>query len=583
MGIVFTNLKYPGMKRFLITGCLAIPVLLVLSFSVAGQDYTYYNDQAKAEYDKKNYYQVIDYATRSINASANGAGYWYRGMARYYVNNYPDAADDFSSALLYYASDNSSMAKLYYWRGLCRYEQQDYKTAVVDFESAVSYGHESKLSLNWDLAYSYYRTGDYKQSLDHYTAAMNYTSDPADLSKLYKGRGDVNKKLFKDDDAINDYTRAIEYDASYEYAYWERGIARVNKLQYELAMADYTSAINLIEKGSSSTRKQDLAILYSNRGRMHYLLSHYDDARGDLQRSLDNNPNYAMANWNMADLLFALDQYKPASVYYLQAASQVTKKSDKESIYSKLYQCSVNMLDYAAALSYINQALQLNDKYGDHYAKRGHVYLVKKNYPASIEDYTAAIRYYEDDKYNIYQNTRSNLYISRAKVKWRMKDNSGALADLQQAVEEDSSSVYAIFHLGKFYKQVIKQDGPAQVYLKKTIDICTAKDSSSWYAANAAYAKVIKGDKAEAFTQINNLIDRDAQDKSRLSWDIYDAACIYALAGDLVKALQYLDRAFAAGFMEIDHFYNDEDLDGLRALPGFKTIQNKYHIPQPVF
>lgn len=571
------------MKRFIIAGCIAIPVFLVLSLSVVGQDYTYYNDQAKAEFDKKNYYQVIDYATRSINVSANGAAYWYRGMGRYYVNNYPDAADDFSNALLYYASDNSSRAKLYYWRGLCRYEQKDYKTAIGDFESAAVYGHESKLDLNWDLAYSYYKTGDFKQSLDHYTAAMNYASDPADLSKLYKGRGDINKKLFKDDEAINDYTKAIEYNASNEYAYWERGIARVNKLQYELAIADYTSAINLVEKGSSSTRKEDLGILYSNRGRMHYILAHYEDARNDLQRSLDNNPNYAMANWNMADLLLNQDQYKMASRYYLQAASQVTKKGDKESIYSKLYLCSVNMLDYAAALSYINEDLQLDDKYGDYYAKRGHVYQVKKNYPAAIADYTAAIRYYEDDKYNIYQNTRSNLYISRAKVKWQMKDNPGALADYQKAVAEDSSSVYAIFHLGKFYKQVMKQDANALVYLKKTIAICTSRDSSSWYAANAAYSKVIKGDKAEAFTQINNLIDRDAEDKSRLSWDIYDAACIYAIAGDLVKALQYLDRAFAEGFMEIDHFYNDEDLDGIRSLPGFKTILSKYKIPPPVF
>ena len=84
-------------------------ILLCLTVGAFAQDYTYYNNLAKEEYDKKNYYNVIDYASKSLSAKQNGFAYWYRGMARYYLNNYIDAAVDFTVALAYYSSDNSSL------------------------------------------------------------------------------------------------------------------------------------------------------------------------------------------------------------------------------------------------------------------------------------------------------------------------------------------------------------------------------------------------------------------------------------------------------------------------------------------
>src|ERR1051326_7619063 len=127
---------------------------IIISFSLFAQDYTYYNNQAKEEYNKKNYYNVIDYASKSISASPNGAGYWYRGMGRYYLNNYNDAAVDFTSAISYYMSYYTSLAGLYYWRASCRYNQKNYKEAIIDFESARSYGYENKLNMFWCLAFS---------------------------------------------------------------------------------------------------------------------------------------------------------------------------------------------------------------------------------------------------------------------------------------------------------------------------------------------------------------------------------------------------------------------------------------------
>ncbi len=551
-------------------------VLFCLNLSTFAQDYTYYNNLAKEEYDKKNYYNTIDYANKSLNASSNGAAYWYRGMARYGLSNYTDATSDFSSAISYYSSDNTSLGGLYYWRALCRYKQDNYKDALPDFETAKNYGYEDKLNMYWTMAYSYYKTDDYSKAEEFYTNAMNYTSDNSILAQLYKGRGDIKYDQFKIKDAIDDYTKAIEDDPNYTYAFWARGIARAADSQDDLAIGDYTSAINLIERSNKPGSESDLASLYSNRGRLQYLSNKNDEAKADLQKSLSLNPNFDRGNKNMGDLLFQLKKYKEAIRYYQQAASLFTNDADKTTCFSSMYSCSINLLDYPQALSYINSALAISSDYGGYYDDRAHIYFVKKNYASSLIDYSKAIDLYSDDKYGLYTNNLMLSYLNRADVKRKLKDNEGALADFQKAVEIDSTSAYAFYHLGRFYKKELKQNDKAAIYLKKAIELSTKKDTTSDYI----YSKVILGEKQEAFKVAVGLIKKDVDNKDRLKWDYYNAACIYALAGDAPKAYQYLDKSFVAGFDDFDHIYNDEDWDSLRNTSAFKAILVKFKAPQ---
>lgn len=56
----------------------------------------------------------------------------------------------------------------------------------------------------------------------------------------------------------------------------------------------------------------------------------------------------------------------------------------------------------------------------------------------------------------------------------------------------------------------------------------------------------------------------------------YDAACIYALAGDTAQTLYYLQKAFEQGFRRFNHIAIDADLETVRDLPSFKALVNKY-------
>jgi hypothetical protein len=55
----------------------------------------------------------------------------------------------------------------------------------------------------------------------------------------------------------------------------------------------------------------------------------------------------------------------------------------------------------------------------------------------------------------------------------------------------------------------------------------------------------------------------------------YDAACSWALAGDTVKSIAYLNLAAEAGWTNLKHIKTDKDLSSLHALHGWKGVLDK--------
>ena len=66
---------------------------------------------------------------------------------------------------------------------------------------------------------------------------------PADLPKAYLLRGIANQRTGKLDDAIADFTKALEYDPNSSDALAWRGLARVQAQQFEQAEGDFDRAI----------------------------------------------------------------------------------------------------------------------------------------------------------------------------------------------------------------------------------------------------------------------------------------------------------------------------------------------------
>jgi len=99
----------------------------------------------------------------------------------------------------------------------------------------------------------------------------------------------TGEKKFESGDfpgAIADFTKAIEVNPQYQFAYYNRGNAEMYIMNYTNAIADYNKAIEL--------NPQDAAA-YLNRGNAKYCLIECKAAITDYDKAIELNPQYAKA------------------------------------------------------------------------------------------------------------------------------------------------------------------------------------------------------------------------------------------------------------------------------------------------
>lgn len=118
----------------------------------------------------------------------------------------------------------------------------------------------------------------YAEAIVEYTRAIELRPDATAILN----RGQDYMRMLQFDLAIADFTKAIEMNPIDAFAYLQRGIAYINKgfrdaTMYALAIADFTKSIDL---------NPDDAKLYDNRGYAYALSGQYVLAAADLNNAI---------------------------------------------------------------------------------------------------------------------------------------------------------------------------------------------------------------------------------------------------------------------------------------------------------
>jgi tetratricopeptide (TPR) repeat protein len=126
-----------------------------------------------------------------------------------------------------------------------------------------------------ERARGYYLKGDYDQAIADYTVALQLgpavAADYIDRGLAYEEKGDYDR-------AIVNYTEAIRIAPDDAGAYQSRGRVHAARREYELAIADYTQAIRA-RPGSGFT--------HYLRAHAYQELSRSDNAIADYRRALE--------------------------------------------------------------------------------------------------------------------------------------------------------------------------------------------------------------------------------------------------------------------------------------------------------
>ena len=148
------------------------------------------------------------------------------------------------------------------------------------------------------------------------------------------------------DGAIADYTQAIRLDPNNANAYGNRGIAYGEKGDYDRAIADYNQAIRLDPNDPAA---------YYNRGIAYRRNGDYDRAIADYTQAIRLDPN------------------DPAAYYFRGAA--YNRKGD-----------------YDHAIADYTEVIRLDPNEAGGYYNRGTAYSRKGDYDRAIADFEAALR-----------------------------------------------------------------------------------------------------------------------------------------------------------------------------------------------
>ncbi|MER3447202.1 MAG: hypothetical protein C4291_10325 [Candidatus Dadabacteria bacterium] len=178
--------------------------------------------RSKGEYDKA----ISDYSKAIEINPKNALAYYNRGIAYQAKGRYDKAISDYSKAI----EINPSYAAAYINRGIVYANRGLLDQAASDYNRAVEIDPKYGEAI-YQNAYV---------NKDRNDKAISGFNKTLKISPIYD-----NNKDAQYDQAIYNYTKAIEANPRDAQAYYHRGVAYYNKGQYDKAIADFNKAIEL--------------------------------------------------------------------------------------------------------------------------------------------------------------------------------------------------------------------------------------------------------------------------------------------------------------------------------------------------
>ena len=231
-------------------------------------------------------------------------------------------------------------------------------------------------------------------------------------------RGECLYQLGEYDLALADYTHVIESEQSYEdidQVYYGRALVHEERRQYELALADCLSAIDI---GPEDAEIRLMAAqLYRREEAFGEALEH-------AARAADLQPDSAQAHFLTADCHLMLGNPERA-LHHTLRASEIDGASDV--IRRKLGEICSEMGDLEQALRQLDGAVELNPDRGLNFLYRGYVHESAGEHDLALRDFNAAIALDPDGE--------PVAYYRRARVHLALEDFESAEADCTTALE----------------------------------------------------------------------------------------------------------------------------------------------------
>ena len=347
--------------------------------------------------------------------------------------------------------------------------------------------------------------------------AAPVSAENARLANDAFNRGNAHVKQGDYDQAVAEYTAAIETDPQNAYAYYIiRGYAYGAQGNYHLAIADYTAAIGL---------NSQIADAYMLRGLVYGVQGGYDQAIADYTAAIDMGTQDAQAYYNRGIAYAKQGEYDQAIADYTAAIGLNPQFAESYMLRGLAYGVQGK---YDQAVADNTAAIGLNPQLADAYMLRGFAYDGQGEYDLAVADYTAAIDLDTQD---------AQAYNHRGRAYAEQGEYDLAIEDYFAAIELDPEFAQAYNYRGRAYAEQGEYDLAIEDYFA-AIEL-DPEFASAYFNRGVAYVVQREFDWAVAdYTVVIGLNPQDAS--------AYLARGVaYFLLGECERAIEDIDRAIS--------------------------------------
>ncbi len=317
---------------------ITIAFLVGINFSAKAQlnkAYFYYQGQRLITQDR--FTEAIRYLNTLIEVDSSLAEGWFlRGVAKYYLNDFQGSKDDLTKSL----EKNPNFTIAFHYRAIVNNRLSKYSEAFKDLDEALDLRPENEEIL-FTRGGTYIQTKQYSKAIQDYTKVIKATPNNIDswlnrgIAKLcntdttgaiadfsqaiklnpfygesYSRRSRVYLEKKEFEIALTDINQAIKLDSTSTMNYFIRGLIQNARRKYSAAITDFDKILSIDPKNSLSLYNR--ALIKSNTGALNSALDDYDI----LARL---NPNNVLVFYNRAGVNFELGKYQNAISDYSKA------------------------------------------------------------------------------------------------------------------------------------------------------------------------------------------------------------------------------------------------------------------------
>ena len=523
--------------RQLILSILVLCSSVMLADNIKRPDSYNYTRGVEA-INNNNAEEALDYLNKEINEHPdNGYAFAWIALVRNYNEEFGRALTAANIAVKKIPSkDKEYKAFAYGTRAKVYLNLEDTIQALKDYSQAINVMPDDDRLYN-QRAQVYYEQEKYDLADKDYQKMISLKAGDV-MGYMGIGRNANAQKRYGD--AIKQFDYVVKLEPNYSSAYSFRAESYIGLKKYNEAIDDVISALGIDRDRKAFYELQELAD------------SAFEQTVAKLKVQKIKEPNEQSWDYDLGIVYERAAKYNKAIAYYKESL----EKESNIITASRISSCYDDLGDYDKALEYCNQAIALDS--------------VKTNYlyeKANILDNAGRTQEAIKTMSDYIANTPDEPagYYQRGWFKDHSGDIEGALEDYTMAITLQPNEAYAYLNRGVLYR-LKGENAKAEFDFKQVVRL----DSIPEEAECSFYAYYYLGQKDKAIEILNTILGKDKKG------NCYDAACLYSVMGEKVKALSYLRQSLEDGYRRFAHIKRDRDLNNIRNTEEFKVLLKEF-------